>query len=527
MKRLFLYLATALLTIAIVPASAQINGNGNVTKKSYDTEKFTGIDVSGVCNVIFTQGEEFSVVAETDDNLQQYVTVKVVNERLKPGLSKSSIKKFEKLNFYITAPSLEYLEASGACEARATGKISGNNLKIITSGAAEVGLNIDYKSVEAILSGASEVTLTGKANSSVVKTSGASEFKGKEFYTNSTVADASGASECMVNALNNLTYQSSGSSEVRYVDNPDMVLVKKTNSEVVVKTNTSTTIAHYQGYDTTRVDMGIVDMEVVEGDTTFVSIGRHTLAVSDDGDVKWKRKKRTKFNGNWGGVDIGLNGYLTPDFDMDFSKADDYLDLRMEKSINVNVNIYEQNINLSKNHNMGLITGLGLTINNYRFSNPTFLTPDSFAIAGYYMEGINVRKTKLTSCYISVPLFFEIQSKTDRRTRQFHFAVGAIASARLSTHTKIYFDESGKVFNLVDPATDKIVYTETSPNANGRNIVKDHDSFHLAPFKFDVSVRFGYGIINLYATYSLNTMFQKNRGPELYPFSAGITLVSW
>ena len=67
----------------------------------------------------------------------------------------------------------------------------------------------------------------------------------------------------------------------------------------------------------------------------------------------------------------------------------------------------------------------------------------------------------------------------------------------------------------------------TTPNSSSRNIVKNHNSFYLQPFKFDATVRFGYGIINLFATYSLNTMFQSGRGPELYPVTAGITLVGW
>lgn len=512
-----------------MPLIAQTKGNGTITKKSYILEKFTGIEVSGARNIILTQGEGYTVVVETDENIQEFVTLKVENAVLKFGFSQTKIRNYTDLNFYVTAPLFELIIASGATEVFETEKLSGEKLKVVASGASEVSLKVDYNSLVVKQSGASEVRMSGKVKSSIVEVSGASEFYGKALATNSSVVTASGASECMVNVFGSLTYMSSGTSEVKYVQNPEMVLVKKVGvNEVVVETDNTTTITKYYDADTTQVNMGFVDVEVIEGDTTYVSVGRHTLVVSDEGDVKWQRKKRTKFNGNWGGVDIGLNGYVTPDFDMNFDNTDNYLDLRMEKSINVNVNIYEQNINLSKeNSNMGLITGLGLTINNYRFSNSTFLNPNESSIEGYYMEGINVRKSKLTACYISVPLFFEIQSKHQLRTRQFHFGVGAIVSARLSTHSKIYFDESGKIYDLVDPTTGNVIGTSESPTGSGRNIVKDHDSFHLAPFKCDASVRFGYGIINLYATYSLNTLFQKDRGPELYPFSAGITLVSW
>ena len=186
-----------------------------------------------------------------------------------------------------------------------------------------------------------------------------------------------------------------------------------------------------------------------------------------------------------------------------------------------------------KNKTIGLITGLGFSWNNYRFTGPTFLTPDSASLKGYYMRNIDgsnlsLRKTKLTAMYLTVPLIFEMQTNQPRKINRFHFAAGIVANIRLSTHTKIYFNEANKNYKLYDLSTDQVLpITYTTPNSNDRNIVKNHNSFYLQPVKFDATVRFGYGIINLFATYSLNTMFQSGRGPELYPITAGITLVGW
>ena len=56
--------------------------------------------------------------------------------------------------------------------------------------------------------------------------------------------------------------------------------------------------------------------------------------------------------------------------------------------------------------------------------------------------------------------------------------------------------------------------------------VKDFDDFYMNPFKWDATVRIGWGFINLFATYSVNTMFKKDKGPELYPWTVGITFVN-
>lgn len=531
MKKFSLHIVFLLSAFfVVVPTNAQfIKGNGEITKQVHNVDNFDAILAGGARTVILTQGDSFSVEVETDSNLQEYVTLDVKNNTLHFGFSTKKIKNYKVLKFYVTAPDYKRIKVSGASKVVSTGTLKGDELKLVASGASDIKLDVEYKSIITKVSGASDVALSGTATSSVVSCSGASEFHGKNLVSVNSVVKASGASNCYVAAESNLTYELSGASEVKYVTAPETVVVKKNkgSENVMVFTNTKVTPKHHVYVDTTNVDVGSLNVTVVEGDTTLVTVGRHTLIVSDNGDVKWKRCKREKFNGHWGGFDIGLNGYLTPDFNMNFDTKDDYLSLRMEKSINVNINIYEQNISLNKGKNIGLVTGIGLSWNNYRFSKPTYLTNDSSAIAGFYMDGVSVRKTKLTAMYITVPLFFEIQTKNERRINQFHFAAGVLAHARISTHTKIYFNEANKAYTLHDPVSGNIVATGVTPTGGSRNIVKDFNSFHLAPFKFDVSVRFGYGIINLFATYSLNTMFQKNRGPELYPFTAGITLVSW
>ncbi len=536
MKKITLKIVLVILSIITTfPLLAQIRGNGEITKQQHNVGSFDAITVSGARTVELTQGDSFSVEVETDSNIQEYVTVDVKNNTLVFGFNTKKIKSYKTLKFYVTAPNYEQIKVSGASDLNSNGKLSGDNLKIIVSGASDINLEVDYKSIITKVSGASDVTLRGTTISSVVESSGASEFHGKNLVSTSSVINASGASECFVNAKSSLSYDVSGASEVKYVSAPETVIIRNSNDTkgIIVRTDTTLVSGHYTNYDTTKVNLGSLSVEVIDGDTTYVSVGRHTLIVTDDGDVKWERCKKRKFNGHWGGFELGINGYVTPDFNTTWASEYNYLDLRYEKSIAVNLNIYEQNIPLNKNKTIGLITGVGMSWNNYRFSGSTFLTPDSSSIKGYYMVNTNgsklsLRKTKLTAMYITVPLIFEMQTNQPRNIHRFHFAFGVVANIRVSTHTKVYFNEANREYQLYDLKTDAVMPTTyTTPNSNERNIVKNHNSFYLQPFKFDATVRFGYGIINLFATYSLNTMFQSGRGPELYPVTAGITLVGW
>ena len=52
---------------------------------------------------------------------------------------------------------------------------------------------------------------------------------------------------------------------------------------------------------------------------------------------------------------------------------------------------------------------------------------------------------------------------------------------------------------------------------------KDRDDFYINPFTYNLAARIGFGDFGLYGTYQMQSLFKKNKGPELYPFAAGIT----
>jgi hypothetical protein len=207
-------------------------------------------------------------------------------------------------------------------------------------------------------------------------------------------------------------------------------------------------------------------------------------------------------------------------------KEYEFMNLLWQKSANVDLNIFEQNINLSPNKNFGLVTGIGYSIHNFRFTKSFTVMQDSNFFSGTYNRGINVRKSKIVTNYITVPLLFELQDKNPSplTKHRWHVNIGAIFGVRVHAHQKTYFNETNKEFELVDPVSGEVVAFATSPS---KNKVKVHDDFYLRPFKVDASLRVGWGWINLYANISMTEMFSKNKGPKLYPFSVGIMLVSW
>ena len=86
----------------------------------------------------------------------------------------------------------------------------------------------------------------------------------------------------------------------------------------------------------------------------------------------------------------------------------------------------------------------------------------------------------------------------------FHLAAGALFSYRLGSKTKQKYSEDGKDYK-----------------------VKNRNDFNMNPFRASLAARVGYGQFTLFANYSITEMFEDNDGPEIYPFTVGISLAAF
>ncbi len=523
----------SMLIVMFIVVSILTFGQSNTVKRKILVKPFSSVKVSGASDVTLIKGDDPIVVVEAPQRIQDNIYVNVKGTTLVISYSNIKLKNHEKLHFYVTTPALEKLIASGAADVAMEGApFSGDRLKLIASGAADVDLNVDYKYVEANVSGAASVNLTGRTAVQRVNASGAADYIAKNLVSDTVSVVAGGASSVYVNVIHKIDYKTTGVADVKFKGDPEEwnIDTSKNGTHRVITSPDSSVVVTGSNYysDTTKVKVGSIDVEVVDGDTVTVRIGGHQLVVNDDGNVTWERVERPRFNGHWGGVELGINGYVTPDFNTNWGKKNDYLNLQYERSLTLNLNLWEQNISFNKQRTMGMLTGLGMSWNNYFFTNQTKLISGTSNVEGYYIKGVSVRKTKLTNMYVTVPVLFEFQTGGANQEHRFHFTIGGVMGLRVTSHTKIYFNEADKEYRLTDPETGILGFeVHRTPDRSNRNIVKNYNSFYQAPFKLDARIGVGYGWINIFATYGINRFFQKDRGPELYPWTVGITLLGW
>ncbi len=206
--------------------------------------------------------------------------------------------------------------------------------------------------------------------------------------------------------------------------------------------------------------------------------------------------KRRRFKGHWAGMNVGYNNLVTSSGS--FSYPDEYMFMEMNagKSVGVAVNPWQQSIKLQRRGNIGLVTGLGVEWNNYRFDSQYLLVRDDDGNTSYDILSDPVKKNKLTTIYMNAPLLLEFQVPVGRDRSPIYLSGGAIGGLRLGSHIRLVYSEGGKSKN------------------------KDH--YNLTQWRYGVTARMGYKSINLFADYYFSPLFEKDKGPDLYQVSAGL-----
>lgn len=457
-----------------------------LSAQSFQPEPFTSVEAGGIFSVSLYQGETFDVVIDADEAIMTDVLARVRNGVLTLEYT-GKARNIDRIVAHVTAPQFLMLKGSGVGSFKSETTLHSPSLKIEGSGASNFILDVDTDMLTTQLTGASNATLTGSATVHQLKVSGASLAKAFDLETETTEVNISGASNARVMANTMLTGEVSGTSTLAIKEEPVSQSINLSGLATIINEKNEVVAESRPFADTVKVRVGSREVTITDGRTITTS---HAPA-------------RRSFRKNWTGLELGINGFLTPENKIDLPSDQSYLDLRYEKSVAVNLNIYQQHLSLIGNQ-VGLYTGLGIGWNNYRLGNDILLVKGSQELEYDEVLVDNLNKNKLTMSMINVPLMLEFQTRSHSEFTKFHLAAGLNLGIRIGSHTKQVYEVNDK-----------------------KDKVKSNEDFYLNPFRYDLQARMGWGKLNFFATYSLNSLFRENKGPEVYPFSIGLRLVSF
>jgi len=253
-----------------------------------------------------------------------------------------------------------------------------------------------------------------------------------------------------------------------------------------------------KGQDSTIVKvagMKIIVLNDQNTGTDNVIIDTEVDSDSTDSDKKHKAGHVS----HWAGIRVGVNGYLYKN-GLAIPASHDYLELDYSKSVSVDLNLLEKDFNLYKQY-VELVTGLGLHFANYSFKSKygTLQNTDPLSVSIDSTRLLD--KNRLKATYLTAPLMIGFSTNT-KQCKAIRFAAGAQVSWRIGTKLKQEYQSEGETHKP-----------------------KIKSDFDLNPFLFHAIATVGYGPVNVFATYGLNSLFEESKTLAVTPFDVGLQLM--
>jgi len=245
---------------------------------------------------------------------------------------------------------------------------------------------------------------------------------------------------------------------------------------------------------------GVTILESLEGNGSRLEFEdyreKESLQQDGDNDQDRDRERRGRyFKGHWAGIELGFNNYLTKDNSLVLPDTISFMSLHSGKAMNFNLNFSQLSMGITRR--IGLVTGLGLNWNNYRFDGNNNIIKGTDGNVEMFDPGSPLKKSKITTLYFNVPLLLELQIPTDHN--HLNIAAGPIGAVKLMSYSKMVYEDGDKV--------------------------KSDGDFSLNMLRYGATARVGYENFQIYGTYYMTPMFKTGKSPggvELHPFEIGI-----
>jgi len=223
-------------------------------------------------------------------------------------------------------------------------------------------------------------------------------------------------------------------------------------------------------------------------------------------ETDWENKKDSaKFRGHWSGIEFGINELVNADNTLDRPEGYGYLDLNSWRSWNLNVNFAQSTTPIIKDR-LAMVGGLGFEFNHYRFQDENNIQRSE--TTGDIEERLltdlaDIRKSKFNAAYLTVPAILELQLGKGNSKDRYYLSFGVVGARKIASKVKVVYGEKGERKKMVEKGVD----------------------LNLNPWRLSLTARTGYkDFFDFFASYSLTRIFEKDKGPELYPVSFGLRM---
>lgn len=255
MKRQLIILAAAIISMTLNACSINIdgesfggktvNGDGNVVTRNYDMTAFNVVSTSLPATVNFTIADNYSCTVSIDENLLDYLDIKVKGNELLLGKQKEDKNTHLKATQFVievTAPSLEAINLAGSGTFNANSPLEAEKFEANVAGSGDIVFHktVTTQKVELNVAGSGDLVyneliadkldcnIAGsgdiKVSNGTVKEAEASVAGSGDIVLTCDIenldANIAGSGDIKARVSGKLTYGIFGSGDIGYYGNP-------------------------------------------------------------------------------------------------------------------------------------------------------------------------------------------------------------------------------------------------------------------------------------------------------------------
>ena len=203
-----------------------IGGSGNVVTEDRPVSDFNRVSLTGVGEVIITQGEEESLTVRADDNIMRYIKTEVKDGTLILGFTdevkNKHIRPSKRVKFNLSVKDVTGLDISGAGDVNVA-SLDTDRLEIVVGGAGDVSISsLTAEELVVHLNGAGNIQLAGQVAQQNVEINGFGAYQAAKLESQTAIVGVNGAGSATLWATDTLDVRIPGAGNVTYYGNPDV-----------------------------------------------------------------------------------------------------------------------------------------------------------------------------------------------------------------------------------------------------------------------------------------------------------------
>ncbi|MEX1382745.1 head GIN domain-containing protein [Lutibacter sp.] len=216
----------------------KVKGNREITTITRTTSDYNEIGVGGDFEVTLVNGKEGEITIKADENLLEYIETEVKKGNLSIKTKKGyQLRSKHKIEITIPFNDIQGVSLAGSGNVYSNDEIKSNELKLSLAGSGNMDLKVSAKNSDTNIAGSGNITLNGDTDEFTCSIAGSGNLNGYNLKTSIANVKIAGSGNVNIDISNEVHAKISGSGNVIYTGNPEIVKSKSVGSGSVKKKN--------------------------------------------------------------------------------------------------------------------------------------------------------------------------------------------------------------------------------------------------------------------------------------------------